>query len=398
MAAVNNKHITTTKRRVPKLRFKEFDDEWKEKEFDEICIIKTGGRDTQDRKDEGEYPFFVRSNTVERIDTFSFDGEAILTSGDGVGVGKNFHYINGKFDYHQRVYALHTFHNNFSGKFAYHLFAEKFYRRVYRLSAKNSVDSVRMEMIAKMKEYFPSLPEQQKIAQFLTAVDSKLQQLNQKKELLAQYKKGVMQQLFSQQLRFKKDDGSDYPDWEEKKLGEVLKYYDGTHQTPNYVSEGIPFYSVEHVTSNQFINTKFISDEVFEKENKRVMLEKGDILMTRIGDIGTSRLIDWDVKASFYVSLALLKQNKSLNPSYLNQHISSDSFQRELWKRTIHVAFPKKINLGEIGNCHVQLPCMEEQQKIANYLSAIDSKIETVTQQIEATQQFKKGLLQQMFV
>ena len=89
--------------KIPKLRFREFSGAWEEKKLGEICKIKTGSKDTQDRNDDGKYPFFVRSNTVEKINSFSFDGEAILTSGDGVGVGKNFHYMVGKFDYHQRV-------------------------------------------------------------------------------------------------------------------------------------------------------------------------------------------------------------------------------------------------------------------------------------------------------
>ncbi|WP_051929414.1 restriction endonuclease subunit S [Flavobacterium sp. 83] len=245
---------------------------------------------------------------------------------------------------------------------------------------------------------FPTLPEQQKIASFLSAVDEKIQQLSRKKELISQYKKGVMQQLFSGKLRFKDENGKDYADWEEKKLGEIAKYYDGTHQTPNYVETGIPFYSVEHVTANQFTKSKYISEEVFEKENKRVKLEKGDILMTRIGDIGTSRLIDWDIKASFYVSLALIKQNDKYNSTFLNQYISSVNFQKELWANTIHVAFPKKINLGEIGKCKIKFPSLPEQQKIANFLSNIDAKIENVTGEIGKTQLFKKGLLQQMFV
>ncbi|MFM6250287.1 MAG: restriction endonuclease subunit S, partial [Dolichospermum sp.] len=119
----------------------------------------------------------------------------------------------------------------------------------------------------------------------------------------------------------------------------------------DYQESGIPFYSVEHVTSNNFKDTKFIAKEVFEKENKRVKLEKGDILMTRIGDIGTPKYIDWDVEASFYVSLALLKQSKKINSLFLAHYIKTNLFQNELHQRTIHVAFPKKINLGEIGYC-----------------------------------------------
>lgn len=184
--------------------------------------------------------------------------------------------------------------------------------------------------------------------------------------------------------------------WEVKKLSDITKIYDGTHQTPNYVETGIPFYSVEHVTANQFEVTKYISEDVFKKESERVKLEKNDILMTRIGDIGTARLIDWDVNASFYVSLALIKKNPTFDSSYLSFYINSNVFQSELWKRTIHVAFPKKINLGEIGNCEVFLPPLAEQKKIAEILSTWDKAIETVEKLIANSQQQKKALMQQL--
>ena len=246
--------------------------------------------------------------------------------------------------------------------------------------------------------FVPSKEEQTKIASFLSEVDDKISQLTEKHELLNQYKQGMMQKLFSQQIRFKADDGSEFGEWTYCKLNDIAKIYDGTHQTPNYVETGVPFYSVEHVTANDFSDTKFIAEDVYNAELKRVRLEKGDILMTRIGDIGTSRLIDWDVKASFYVSLALIKMENGHNSSFIDQYIKSENFQRELYERTIHVAFPKKINLGEIGLCRIQLPTVEEQTKIANFLSTIDQKIEVVAQQIEQAKTWKKGLLQQMFV
>lgn len=385
-------------RNTPALRFSEFSDGWSENDLGNVAEVTTGNKDTQDSVINGKYPFVVRSQTLERIDTFSYSGEAILTSGDGVGVGKNFHYINGKFDFHQRVYCLRNFADGLSGKFLFFYFSEKFNRRVMRMSAKNSVDSVRRDMIVKMPIMFPSLTEQQKIAAFLSAVDEKIDQLTQKKGLLLKYKKGVMQKIFSREIRFKDDHGADYPDWGESPIGTLCKIYDGTHMTPDYQPSGVPFYSVENVTSNDFSNTKYIGEEVYEQEKKRVAIEKGDILMTRIGDIGTSKYISWDAKASFYVSLALIKASPKIDSEYLNQFIKSDLFQRELHRRTLHVAFPKKINLGEISECEVLVPVREEQRQIAIFLSAIDKWIELVDAQLTKMKIFKKGLLQQMFV
>lgn len=185
--------------------------------------------------------------------------------------------------------------------------------------------------------------------------------------------------------------------WERRTIKNLTHIYDGTHQTPSYVKEGIPFYSVEHVTANDFSDTKFITSDVFNRENKKVKLEKNDILMTRIGDIGTARLIDWDVRASFYVSLVLLKHSEKIKSGFLSQYINSIYFQKELWKRTIHVAFPKKINLGEIGECKLTIPSLSEQQKIANFLSSVDEWIENLRAQKESLESYKKGMMQKIF-
>jgi len=120
--------------KIPKLRFPGFVGEWEVKKLGEIVNVTTGNKDTQDRVDNGLYPFFVRSDTIERIDTFAYDGEAILTSGDGVGVGKNFHYITGKFNFHQRVYCLYNFHINHNGKFIFFCFSNFFNRLLAKVN------------------------------------------------------------------------------------------------------------------------------------------------------------------------------------------------------------------------------------------------------------------------
>ncbi|EAY30980.1 restriction endonuclease subunit S [Microscilla marina] len=184
--------------KVPRLRFPEFkgNGEWEEKELGSIAKVTTGNKDTKNKVDNGQYPFFVRSQNVERIDSYSFDGEAILTSGDGVGVGKNFHYIIGKFDFHQRVYAIYDFTEVVLGKYIFMYFSQYFYDRVMKMSAKNSVDSVRKAMITEMPIKFPSPKEQQKIADCLSSLDTLIAAEAQKIGALGKHKKGLMQQLF----------------------------------------------------------------------------------------------------------------------------------------------------------------------------------------------------------
>lgn len=383
---------------VPRLRFK--DDkgqnfpEWEEKKLGDLCsTFKSGiGITSEKISDSGKFPVYGGNGLRGYTDTYTHDGFFVLIGRQGALCG-NINRSFGKAYISEHAIAVNANETSHTDWLA-HIFD---YLKLNRLSESSAQPGLSVNKLIKIKLFVPSKAEQTKIANFLTAIDERITQLTQKCDLLAQYKKGVMQQIFSQQIRFKDDDGREFREWEENQLGTIVKVYDGTHMTPDYQDQGIPFYSVEHVTNNNFSETKYISKEVFEKENKRVKLEKGDILMTRIGDIGTPKYIDWDVEASFYVSLALLKQSTKINSLYLSHYIKSDSFQSELHQRTIHVAFPKKINLGEISNCLVRYPCVAEQTRIADFLMAIDDKITHTKAQLAAIKQYKQGLLQQMF-
>ena len=160
------------KSNVPKLRFPGFTDAWEQRRVVELCSVSTGKSNTQDRIDKGEYPFYVRSPIVERSNRYIFDEEAVLTVGDGVGTGKVFHYVNGKYDLHQRVYRMFEFIFGVSAKYFYYYFSENFYKRVMSMTAKTSVDSVRLEMIADMEIAFPSESEQSKITVLLDNLDN----------------------------------------------------------------------------------------------------------------------------------------------------------------------------------------------------------------------------------
>ena len=180
---------------VPHLRFPEFTEEWERKRFKDVCNITTGNKNTQNKSDDGIYPFYVRSQIVERINSWTFDGEAILTAGDGVGVGKVFHYSTGKIGVHQRVYILSDF--KCDGKYLYSYFAGNFYNRVKRMSAKNSVDSVRMEMIADMPISLPSNEEQKKIGHLLALLDERIATQNKIIEDLKKLKSAIIEKLYS---------------------------------------------------------------------------------------------------------------------------------------------------------------------------------------------------------
>ena len=169
--------------------------EWEEKNVEDVYSVSTGKGNTQDKVDTGAYRFYVRSPIIEHSDSYLFDEEAVITVGDGVGTGKVFHYVKGKYNLHQRCYRMYDF-RDVTGKYFYYFFSTNFYRRVKSMSAKTSVDSVRMEMITKMKILVPCLAEQQKIADCLSSLDEVIEK--QKATLAAweELKKGLLQQMF----------------------------------------------------------------------------------------------------------------------------------------------------------------------------------------------------------
>ena len=184
-----------------KKRLEGFSGEWKEAFIEDIAEITTGNKNTQDRVEDGVYPFFVRSQKIERINSYSFGCEAVVTAGDGVGTGKVFHYVHGKFDLHQRAYALYNFSEDVNGVFIFLIFKESFFNRIMQMTAKSSVDSVRRDMIAKMKVILPPLPEQTAIANILTNMDNDIQELQNKLTKAKQIKQGMMQELLTGKTR-----------------------------------------------------------------------------------------------------------------------------------------------------------------------------------------------------
>ena len=181
-------------------------------------------------------------------------------------------------------------------------------------------------------------------------------------------------------------------------LGDIAEVKDGTHQTPKYVkSGGKPFYSVENVTADDFKNVKHISLEEHKALTSNYRIEKGDVLMTRIGSIGCCKYVDWDVDASFYVSLALLKINEKYDSKFISYLSNIKSFKEEVMLNSLVFAIPQKINLGNISLIKVYIPTSKaEQTAIANILSDCDSEIAELEEKRDKYKEIKQGMMQQL--
>lgn len=250
---------------------------------------------------------------------------------------------------------------------------------------------------------FPSIKEQTKIATFLSAVDEKISQLTQKHQLLSQYKQGMMQKLFSQQLRFKADDRSEFGKWEDKKLGEIASKV-GSGSTPRggaeaYVDSGIIFIRSQNVNNDQLL----LEDVVFIPENTHQKMAgskviANDILLNITGaSIGRSCVVPKNFTEGNVNQHVCIIRTPNDEPKFIQAFLSSKNGQ-DLIESYQTGSGREGLNFQSIRSFDLSMPCLEEQTKIANFLSAIDQKIEVVAQQIEQAKTWKKGLLQQMFV
>lgn len=259
----------------------------------------------------------------------------------------------------------------------------------------------------------PSKEEQTKIASFLSAVDEKINQLTQKYELLSQYKQGMMQKLFSQQIRFKADDGSKFGEWEKVKFVEKFNFHNTNSYSRALLSEqgeimNIHYGDIHTKFSMLFDVTKenvpFLGDDInIEKISQNQFLQIGDLVIADASedykDIGKAiEVINLDsqrIVAGLHTYIA--RPNTSFALGFCGYLMQTFQVREQIKKLAtgISVLGISKTNISKV---EINVPCLEEQTKIANFLSAIDQKIEVVAQQIEQAKTWKKGLLQQMFV
>ena len=261
-----------------------------------------------------------------------------------------------------------------------------------------------LQIIKSLVIELPTLPEQQKIATFLTSVDTKLTQLKQKKNLLEQYKKGVMQKIFSQEIRFKDDEGKEFLEWEEKKLGQIGQTYNGlTGKTKENFGQGKPYIQYKQIFDDSKIDIlRFEYVEIGENESHNKVLF-GDIFFTVSSEtpdeIGTASVLLDKVDELYLNSFCFGYRPISfeiLSPFFARYLFRSENFRSNIVKLA---QGSTRYNMSKVQlmKLEILLPNSAEQNKIANFLSALDEKINHCSAQIEKTEHWKKGLLQQMF-
>lgn len=395
---VNNKTYT------PLLRFPEFrgDIGWTKKLVKDVCSINTGKSNTQDQVKEGKYPFFIRSQEAVRSNKYLYDCEAVITIGDG-RIGQVYHYINGKFDLHQRCYKMSDF-QGVIGKFFYYYFSAHFYERAMKMSAKATVDSVRLEMISEMPIFVPSLSEQRKIADSLSSIDDSISSTQEKLQLLQKHKKGLMQRLFPRKgaiipdLRFVefKNDGI----WKENKLSNVFDRITNKNTNNN---QNVLTISAQYGLVSQFdyFNKNVASIDV----SNYYLIKKGDFAYNKsrsqgypFGVIRSLCLYDEGIVSPLYICFRI-KERK--NKSFFDYYFETEHFNNEISKIAQEGARSHGLlNISTedfFSKVNVLLPSSPEQQKIADCLSSIDDQISAIQKKITLLQEYKKGLMQQMF-
>ncbi len=407
-------HIETEKQLVPSLRFKEFEGDWGKTKLGDIGKVSMCKRILKDQTSpNGDIPFYKIGTFGKQADAFiekeiyqeyktkySYPRKGdVLIAASGATYGKTV-VFDGEPAFFQDSNIVWI--DNDETK-VNNTFLNINYQFIKWAIQTSTIPRLYNDIIRNSSINTPDLPEQQKIASFLSAVDEKIQQLTRKKELLELYKKGVMQQLFSGKLRFKPDpskasgeeNGKAFPKWEEKRLGEYLIYKSERNESKQVelvlsVSNKKGFITQDEQFDGYAVASKDLS-------NYKVVY-KNDIAYNpsriNVGSIARLNNFEKGIVSPMYIVFALKDE---LDSVFFENQYATHRF-KHLIKVGCSGSVRDSLNFEDLANFKFKFPSIQEQKKIANYLSNIDSKIENVTNQINQNQTFKKGLLQQMFV
>jgi type I restriction enzyme S subunit len=383
---------------VPQLRFPEFSGEWEEKRFDSLYpTVRNGfvGVATPYYVEEG-VPYLqgknIKSGAINRNglvyinESFHQKSKKSQLRQNDIVMVQSGHVgecavITEEFeDTNCHALLVSTPTHDIDSKFYINYFYSKFGRKkIYRITTGNTIKHILSSDLKIQTVSNPSYQEQQKIAAFLAAVDSKIEQLSKKQALLGEYKKGLMQQIFSQAIRFKADDGCDFPDWKEKKLGSLCEITTGKLDANAMVKDGqYRFYTC----AKEYYK---IDDYAFDT----------DALIVSGNGANVGYIHHYQGKFNAYQRTYVLD---SFTDNIVFVKFVLDGYLHKRIMKEKNEGNTPYIVMGTLTDMKINLPSFSEQTKISNFLSSIDNKIEQVGKQLDESKQFKKALLQQMFV
>jgi len=382
------------KKKKPAIRFKGFTDSWEQRKLGDVASSFEYGLNAAAKAYDGEYKYIritdIDDNTHEfltdnltspDIDLIGADNYK-LTEGDilfartGASVGKSYIYRNSDgLVYYAGFLIRARINEEYDEEFVFqNTLTDRYNKYIAVTSQRSGQPGVNAQEYAEFEINVPKKEEQTKIGTYFRNLDYLITLHQRKYDKLQIIKKSMLEKMFPQngscfpEIRFKGFTDS----WEQRKLGDIADVYDGIHQTPDYTDNGIMFLSVENI--NTLKSEKYISEEAFIRDYK-VYPEKGDILMTRIGDVGTPNVVETTEKVAFYVSLALLKPI-NVDSYFLCNSILSPFFQNGLKERTLVTAIPQKINKDEVGKVGLYLPTLiDEQREIGAFFQRLNNLI-----------------------
>lgn len=404
---------------VPNLRFKEFTDEWEEKSLSSLFERIT---EKNTENNDNVLTISAQYGLISQTDFFnkSVAGKDLtkyyLLHRDDFAYNKS--YSNGypmgaikrltKYDKGivSTLYICFKKRNNDNVSFLEQFFESKKIEKSIQDIAQEGARNHGLLNIG-VGDFFditikiPYFEEQKRIADFLSSIDKKISITEEKLNLFNEYKKGIMQKIFNQELRFKDENGNDYPEWEEKKLKDLTESIsNGISLNQNFDGIGYKVTRIETISSGK-INLEKVGYITTDKNIDEYKLNIGDLLFSNINSvehIGKIAYIDKNYDLYHGMNLLRIVFNKNLCSKYLYYILTERKYKKLFEKLCNKAVSQASINQTELGKIKVYVPCLEEQQKIADFLSAIDTKIEKISDELENLKEFKKGLLQQIFV
>lgn len=394
----------------PKLRFKREDGtefpEWKKIKLENAVDFLDEKRKpiTSKYRNKGQYPYYGASGIIDYIDDYIFDEELVLLSEDGANiVDRNYRVsfiATGQYWVNNHAHCLRA-KKGFSSYFLSETL-ENIDFTVYNTGS--AQPKLNQEVCRNLPLVCPCLEEQQKIASFLSTIDEVVSQSKAEVNNLEQQKKAAMQKIFSQEVRFRREDGTEFPKWENDKIGNCVNVTSckRVHQS-DWTDEGVPFYRAREIVAlynNEPIFPLHISNDTYNTfSNISGAISKGDLLITGVGTIGIPYLVKEADKFYFKDGNIIWFQNKEdrILGLFLFYVFGTDALHAQILndsgKGTVHT-----FTIANAKETTIPVPCLEEQQKIADVLSAYDEAITYAKQELDKWNELKKGLLQQMFV